>query len=300
MVALAAPFDHLMQLAPVDFAEAIVAGGGIPDQVGIRCRHAQRLKLRHGVVDEFLSQLIVAVAFDFPRHALGAVGGVGVAWAEHHQHRPPEAIDSVLQHGALRVAAVGHRHHRLVALALVEAFLFADFHHRSRIGAVGRAAQRHLVDDGGAVDQPADHADIRPVERGVIEDRGVLHLAVEHLLVDVLARTAEGLGGAVEVQTVAGFVLHLGQQHRLAAQRGGARQPVGFRQHADDFRVGVLANLPNQVLTVGVRHPVFGLNGDVRRDLVVEMLLVLCVSCHACLLVIRIFHIKHKNVNHFN
>ncbi|SVK54472.1 Uncharacterised protein [Acinetobacter baumannii] len=99
---------------------------------------------------------------------------------------------------------------------------------------------------------------------------------------------------------MAGLILHFGQQHRFATQRGGARQPVGFRQHADDFRMGVLADLPNQVLTVSVRHPVFGFDSDIRRDLGVEMLLILCFSCHARLLVIRIFHIEYKNVNHFN
>ncbi|MNW70894.1 hypothetical protein D3C74_504110 [compost metagenome] len=64
--------------------------------------------------------------------------------------------------------------------------------------------------------------------------------------------------------------------------------------------MGVLANLADQVLAVGVRHPVFGLNRGIRRNFVVEVLLMLRVSCHACLLVIRIFHIKYKNVNHVN
>ncbi|MNH31148.1 hypothetical protein D3C79_914840 [compost metagenome] len=62
--------------------------------------------------------------------------------------------------------------------------------------------------------------------------------------------------------------------------------------------MGVLANLADQVLAIGVRHPVFGFDGGIRRNLVVELLLMLRVSYHTCLLVIRIFHIEYKNVNH--
>src|SRR2546430_13376890 len=32
------------------------------------------------------------------------------------------------------------------------------------------------------------------------------------------------------------LVLHLGDQHRLAPQARGARDPVALREHADDFR----------------------------------------------------------------
>ncbi len=64
---------------------------------------------------------------------------------------------------------------------------------------------------------------------------------------------------------MAGFVLHLRQQDRLAAQRRGAGDPVAFRQHADNFGVGMLANLADQRLTVGVRHPVLRLNRRLLR-----------------------------------
>ncbi|MNP18345.1 hypothetical protein D3C76_1108260 [compost metagenome] len=62
----------------------------------------------------------------------------------------------------------------------------------------------------------------------------------------------------------------------------------------------MLADLPDQIAAIGIRHPVFGFDGDIGGDLVVKVLLKLCVSCHACLLVIHVFHIKTKNVNHFN
>ena len=65
----------------------------------------------------------------------------------------------------------------VVALALVEALLAADAHHRAGVGRVGAAAERHLVHDRRAVDQPADGADVGPAQRRVVEDRAVLGAA---------------------------------------------------------------------------------------------------------------------------
>ena len=62
---------------------------------------------------------------------------------------------------------------RASALALVEGFLLADAHHGAGRRAVGAAAERHLVHDRGAIDQPADHADVGPGQGRVIEDRAV-------------------------------------------------------------------------------------------------------------------------------
>ncbi len=55
---------------------------------------------------------------------------------------------------------------------------------------------------------------------------------------------------------MAGLVLHLGHQDRLAAQGGRAGDPVGLRLHADDLGVRVLGDLPDQGRSVGVGHPV--------------------------------------------
>ncbi|SQC14092.1 Uncharacterised protein [Klebsiella pneumoniae] len=57
------------------------------------------------------------------------------------------------------------------------------------------------------------------------------------------------------------------------------RRSVGARviqlpsgQHADDLRVRVLAYLPNQGLTVGIRHPVLRFDGRFLRDALVKAL----------------------------
>src|SRR5207253_1045169 len=71
---------------------------------------------------------------------------------------------------------------------------------------------------------------------------------------------AERLGGGVEIEPVAAFVLRLGEQRGLAAQRWRTRDPVAFGQHADDFGMRMLGNLPRQRLAVGRRHPVVRLD----------------------------------------
>jgi hypothetical protein len=80
------------------------------------------------------------------------------------------------------------------------------------------------------------------------------------LLEQLIARNAERLGGAVEIHAVPAFVLNLRHQHGLAAQRRRPRDPVAFRQHADDLGVRVLGDLADERLTVGVGHPVFRLD----------------------------------------
>ncbi|MNP18346.1 hypothetical protein D3C76_1108270 [compost metagenome] len=93
----------------------------------------------------------------------------------------------------------------------MEALFFTDFHHRSGIGAVRGTTQGYLIDDGGTVDQPADHTNVSPVQRWIIEDGGVLHLTREHLLVDILAGAAEGFRRAVQIKAVPGFILDFRQ-----------------------------------------------------------------------------------------
>jgi hypothetical protein len=144
---------------------------------------------------------------------------VGVVRAEHHQRWPPPAIERVLRHLSFCSAVpLRQRHHDLVALALVEALFLADPDHGARIGPVGAAAERDLVHDRRAVDQPADGADIGPGQRRVVEDRGIFRLAGQKLLGHLLAADAERLGRRVEIEPVTALVLHLGEQRRLAAQ----------------------------------------------------------------------------------
>src|SRR5262249_23922648 len=57
------------------------------------------------------------------------------------------------------------------ALALVEALLLANPHHRPAVGTIRRLLQRHLVHDRRAIHQPSDRADIGPAQRRVVEDR---------------------------------------------------------------------------------------------------------------------------------
>ena len=163
--------------------------------------------------------------------------------------------------------AVGQRDHDLVALALVEAFFLAHADHRAGIGAVAGALQRHLVHDRGAVDQPADRADVGPGQRRIIED-GAEYLALPLMqrLDHLLAAGAERLRRAIKVEAVPGLVLHLGEQDRLAPKRRRAADPIAFGKHADDLAMRMLADLPGQRPPIGLGHPILGLDELVRRD----------------------------------
>ena len=86
----------------------------------------------------------------------------------------------------------------------------------------------------------------------------------------LVARGAERLGGGIEVEAVAGLVLHLGEQDRLPLQRRRAADPVALGQHADDLGVRVLADLAHQRLAVVVGHPVLGLDEVAGVDAGVE------------------------------
>ncbi|MFK4569165.1 hypothetical protein ABIF94_000601 [Bradyrhizobium ottawaense] len=155
---------------------------------GIGDGEAEILRLRHRGIDELLAQLVVGETLDLPLGRGVAMLARAIWRAEHHQHRPPPAVQRILRHRLLLVRAAAQRQHDLVALALMERLLLADPDHRARIGAVGAAAQRDLVHDRGAVDQPADGADISPGQRRIVEDRGVLGFAREHGIDQLLAR----------------------------------------------------------------------------------------------------------------
>ncbi len=57
---------------------------------------AEIFDLRHGLVDELLTQLIVGFDFDLPGHRLFRVGRIRIRRAEHHYGWEPEAVDRVL------------------------------------------------------------------------------------------------------------------------------------------------------------------------------------------------------------
>jgi len=261
LVAGAVTAHHTPELAPVDGAEVVVLAGFVPLQVGVGKRHAQDLGLLDGRVDKLLAQLVVADALDAPTHRLRTVGRLVIGRAEHHQAGPPPAVDRVLHHGALGLGAVLHHGQQgVVALALVKALFAADADHGAGVGRERAAADRHLVHDGRAIDQPADGAHVGPVQRGVVEDRAVLGLARVQGIQQFVTRHAQGLGRRIQVQAMAALVLDLGQQDGLALERGRAGDPVALGQHANDLGVGVLADLAHQGLAVVLGHPVLGLD----------------------------------------
>ena len=192
-------------------------------------------------------------------------GGPNIISAGHHQR---SAASWAMARWASVPAHEGPED--LEALPLVEGLLLADPDHRARVRAVGAPAQRHLVHDRGAVDQPADRAAVGPGQRRVVEDRGVLLLAGVQQVEQLRAVDAEGLGGRVEVEPVAGLVLHLGHEDGLAPQRRGPGDPVALGLHADDLGVRVLGDLADQRLAVGLGHLVAGLDPLVGGDERVE------------------------------
>ena len=173
--------EHLEELGPVDLAHVPLLGVLVPAQLGVGQRHAEDLGLRHQHPDEPLAQLVVREALDLPRHRLRRVRRVVIGRAEHHERRPVPAVHGILSHLALRGRALHEGQQDLEALTLVERLLLADAHHRAAVRTVRGTAQRHLVADRGAVDEPADRAHVRPGRRRVVEDRRVLRLAVDEL-----------------------------------------------------------------------------------------------------------------------
>src|SRR5699024_10503868 len=115
--------------------------------------------------------------------------------------------------------AVGEFVEDFPTLALVEGLFFTHPHHRTTVRRIGSTAQWYLVLDGSAIDEPTDRSNIGPGQRWVVEDRGVFGLAVEQILNHLVARGSKGFSCRVQVETVTGFVLHLGHQNHFALQR---------------------------------------------------------------------------------
>src|SRR5262245_35750833 len=104
--------DDVPELVPVDGAEvpmARFAARRIPLEMRIGQRDPQYLCLRDGRIDELLSQVVVPDALDPPSDGILAVSRLAVMRPEHHQRRPPPAVDGVLHHRALLVSALHHR-----------------------------------------------------------------------------------------------------------------------------------------------------------------------------------------------
>ena len=242
----------------------------VPLQVRVGQCDTQHTRLRHRGVNEFLAQVVVGDALDAPAHGLRTVRAVGVGWAKHGQAFPPPAVHGVLHHRLLRIGATHHGEQCLVALALVERLFLAHPDHGACIRPIAAAAQWDLVADGCTVDQPANHAHVGPVEGGVIEDRAVFGFAAVQGVQHLGATGAQRLSGAVQVQAVAAFVLHLGNQNGFALEAGCAADPVALGQHAHNLAVRVLADLSHQGLSIPVWHPVLRLNLAISVDLFVK------------------------------
>ena len=163
----------------------------------------------------------------------------GRARAVHLHQRAPPPIERLLDHVALAWRAVHHRHDHVAAVHDVDRLLPADLLHRPRVRAVARVAQRLLGDDRRGIDQPGDDAHVAPRLGRVVEDVVELRLAVEQVLVHLLARLAQVLRDAVEQLRVAALVLDLGGQRQLPLERRRAHDPLALGQHAHQLAVGV-------------------------------------------------------------
>src|SRR6185437_2805438 len=215
-VAGSVALEDRVEFLPIDLAVLVVPGSAVAAQLRVRNEEAEKLGLGDGGVDESLAQLIVGEALDLPSHRLLGVPGLAIAGAEHHDRGPPPAIQRVLRHRALLRAATRQRQHDLEPLSLVKALLLADAYHGACVRAVGATAQGDLIHDRRAVDQPADGAHVRPCQRRVVEDAGILRRSGEQLLQHLRPRDPQSLRSAVEIHSVTALILHLGDEHGLA------------------------------------------------------------------------------------
>ena len=63
--------DDVVELVPIELTAIVVATCLIPAQRFVGMFKPKKLDLRGGVVDEFLTQLVVGLALDFPLHGFG-------------------------------------------------------------------------------------------------------------------------------------------------------------------------------------------------------------------------------------
>jgi len=159
----------------------------------------------------------------------------------------------------------------------VERLFFANANHGARVRPIRATAQRDLVHDGGAINQPANHADIGPSQGGVIENGAVLGASGVQGLQHLVTAGSQGFSSAVKVKTMTAFVLYFSYQNGFALQAGCAADPVAFGQHADNFTVRVLADLPHQGLAVMRGHPISRLDLALVVDRLFKMRLFMCI-----------------------
>src|SRR5690625_1314205 len=180
-IRLTVPAEHFPELLPIELAHHPSAGFLIEIQLLIRALQPERLELGLEHPYEPLAQFVIAEPFDLPRHRLRRVRGFVIGRAEHHQRREVPPVHRVLCHLLLLRSTPGKGEEDLEALALVEGLFLTDPHHRPTVWPVGGAAQRHLVADRRAIDEPADRPHVGPGGRVVVEDRGVTGLALDEL-----------------------------------------------------------------------------------------------------------------------
>src|SRR6516225_2363546 len=77
-------------------------------------------------------QLVIGKALDLPFGRRVAVLARLVRRTEHHQDRPPPAIQSILRHRLLPFGAAAQRQHDFETLALVKGLFLADADHCPR------------------------------------------------------------------------------------------------------------------------------------------------------------------------
>src|SRR3984957_6350033 len=139
--------QHVVELIPLDRPKVIRLTLFIPYQLRVRNRKSKKLGLRHGLVNESLSQLVIGKELDLPPHRLVPVSRLPSRRPLHHQRRPPPAIQSILRHRLLFLRTSAQAQHNVESLTLMKALFFTDSNHRACIWPIGAAAQRNLVDD---------------------------------------------------------------------------------------------------------------------------------------------------------
>ena len=110
-----------------------------------------------------------------------------------------------------------------------------------------------------------------------MEDVVELRLAREQVVEHRLTRLAEVLGDPVQQLGVTDLVLDLGGQGQLAAQGGGAEDPLALGEHAHQLAVGVHLHELEHCGTIVIRHPVVRLDLAAARDVGVERIGSCCV-----------------------
>ena len=79
-------------------------------------------------------------------------------------------------------------------------------------------------------------------------------------LYKLLAGNAKRLSCSVQIESVTRLVLYFGQKNGFALKGGSSGDPDPLRLLANHLRMGVLGDLPDEILPVFFRHPVLRLD----------------------------------------